>query len=72
MDRFLSICRSLILFTVFLTINAASDLEVSTRFGTLKGDDRGWYIAFEGIPYGEPPVGDRRFEPPMPFQSPVS
>lgn len=44
--------RSLLLygfiFSILLTINASSDLEVSTPFGTLKGDDRDWFIAFEG------------------------
>lgn len=56
---------------ISLTVRASSDLEVSTQFGTLKGDDRGWYTAFEGIPYAEPPINDRRFEPPVPFQSSV-
>lgn len=72
MKRFLPFCCYFILFSIRLTILASSDLEASTPFGTLKGDDRDWYIAFEGIPYAEPPVGDRRFEPPLPFKSPVS
>lgn len=72
MYRFWSFCCFFILISVLLTINASSDLEVSTRFGTLKGDDRDWYMAFEGIPYAEPPVGERRFEPPVPFKSSVS
>uniref|UniRef100_A0A336MMA8 Carboxylic ester hydrolase n=1 Tax=Culicoides sonorensis TaxID=179676 RepID=A0A336MMA8_CULSO len=42
---------------------------VKTPYGDLKGEDRGHYIAFEGIPYAEPPVGDLRFEPPVPFKS---
>ncbi len=70
MDR-LALCIGLLLFTIFLKIIASIDLEVTTPFGRLKGDDRGWYVAFEGIPYAEPPVGDRRFEPPVPFQSNV-
>lgn len=69
MDQFLFLY--LILFSIFLTIKSLSDLEINTPFGTLKGDDRDWYIAFEGVPYGEPPTGDRRFEPPMPFKSNV-
>lgn len=64
MDRFL-------LFVFYIKLVASSDLEVSTAFGTLKGDDRDWFIAYEGIPYAEPPIGDRRFEPPVPFQSNV-
>lgn len=68
--------RLLLFYTIslyiVLAVNASDDVEVSTAFGTLKGDDRDWYIAFEGIPYAEPPVGDRRFEPPVAFQSNVS
>lgn len=60
------------LLSILSTIYASGELEVSTPFGTLKGDDRDWFIAFEGIPYAEPPVGVRRFEPPVPFQSSVS
>lgn len=69
MNRFLLFYA--FIFCILLTIDASSDLEVSTTYGDLKGDDRGWYIAFEGIPYAEPPVGDRRFEPPLPFKSSV-
>lgn len=71
MDRLLSLFYGF-LFSILSTIYASSELEVSTPFGTLKGDDRDWFIAFEGVPYAEPPVGDRRFEPPVPFQSSVS
>ncbi len=59
------------LFSILLKTIASSDLEVSIPFGSLKGDDRGWFVAFEGIPYAEPPIGERRFEPPVPFQSSV-
>lgn len=59
------------LFSILIKSIPSSDLVVNTPFGSLKGDDRGWYLAFEGIPYAEPPVGDRRFEPPVPFQSSV-
>lgn len=71
MDRVL-LLFGFLFYILLITIDASSDLEVSTPFGTLKGDDRDWYIAFEGIPYAEPPVGERRFEPPVPFQSGVS
>lgn len=46
MDRSLLLCG--FIFSILLTINASSDLEVTTPFGTLKGDDRDWFIAFEG------------------------
>lgn len=40
-----------------------SDLLVSTPYGDIKGEERDYYIAFEGIPYAEPPINENRFEP---------
>ncbi|XP_063701610.1 venom carboxylesterase-6-like [Culicoides brevitarsis] len=42
---------------------------IKTPNGELKGVARDHFLAFEGIPYAEPPVGDLRFEPPVPFRS---
>ncbi|KAK5646893.1 hypothetical protein RI129_005357 [Pyrocoelia pectoralis] len=47
------------------------NLEVQVKQGILRGSERKtWglrtYAAFEGIPYAEPPVGSRRFQPPVP------
>lgn len=35
--------------------------------GPIRGEHRGHFYAFEGIPYAEPPIGQRRFEPPKPY-----
>lgn len=48
------------------------EIELTTPFGSLKGEVRDHYTAHEGIPYAEPPVGDRRFEPPIPYKTNVS
>lgn len=37
-----------------------------TRSGTLRGTLDGAVCVFRGVPYAEPPVGDRRFAPPEP------
>ncbi|XP_015604310.1 liver carboxylesterase-like, partial [Cephus cinctus] len=44
---------------------------VRTRYGALKGTvvqnvEGGEYLAFNGIPYAEPPVGQLRFKEPQP------
>jgi para-nitrobenzyl esterase len=44
--------------------------EVETSFGKLRGVPRGKHIAFLGVPYARPPVGDLRFmapQPPVPW-----
>lgn len=48
-----------------------ADLHVQTRIGRVRGirlpvPDRSYVKAFLGIPFAEPPVGKRRFRPPMP------
>lgn len=48
------------------------EIEVTTPFGSLKGEVRNHYTVHEGIPYAEPPVGDKRFEPPIPYKTNVS
>ncbi|XP_031345675.1 venom carboxylesterase-6-like isoform X2 [Photinus pyralis] len=46
---------------------------VSIKQGTLEGSVRKTWggrtiFAFQGIPYAEPPIGNRRFQPPLPAQ----
>lgn len=39
---------------------------VTTSYGQLRGIDQGRSLAFKGIPFAAPPVGERRFAPPAP------
>jgi len=39
---------------------------VSIETGQLKGASEGGVTSFKGIPYAAPPVGDLRWEPPLP------
>ena len=38
---------------------------VTTSYGQLQGIDQGRSLAFKGIPFAVPPVGERRFAPPV-------
>ncbi|MEY9875076.1 carboxylesterase type B [Streptacidiphilus sp. MAP12-33] len=42
---------------------------VSTSSGRLRGERDGDSEVFRGIPYAAPPVGNRRFRPPVPAPS---
>jgi para-nitrobenzyl esterase len=44
----------------------ASDTEVSTEYGPVRGVRRDGVVTFEGIPYAAAPVADRRWAPPSP------
>ena len=39
---------------------------VTTSYGQLQGIDQDRCVAFKGIPFAAPPVGERRFAPPIP------
>lgn len=41
-------------------------MRVETRYGLVDGTTEGSVKVFRGIPYAEPPVGPRRFQPPVP------
>src|SRR5690606_16856810 len=45
-----------------------SDTIAVTRTGALRGTDLDGVLAFKGVPYAAPPVGDRRFRPPAPVE----
>lgn len=48
----------------------STDPTVKTKHsGTYVGESRGNFYAFEGIRYAKPPVGELRFEPPVPIES---
>jgi para-nitrobenzyl esterase len=63
------IARSLSLFaTIVIALPAFSQSapQVKTKAGIVEGKDDGVVRAFLGIPYAAPPVGDRRWKPPVP------
>lgn len=64
------------IFIPFLLISyghglLVEELEVETSFGKIRGTERDHYTSFEGIPYAEAPIGELRFEPPVPFHTKV-
>jgi para-nitrobenzyl esterase len=53
-------------FSLSLTVLAASGPQVQTSAGVVEGKEDGAVVAFLGIPYAAPPVGDLRWKPPAP------
>ncbi len=66
LNRTLASLATLMLFS--LPAMAANPLQVSTDKGKVEGAFTADHqvIAFKGIPYAAPPVGDLRWQPPMP------
>jgi para-nitrobenzyl esterase len=42
---------------------------IETSSGKIRGTDLGPVVAWKGIPYASPPIGERRFQPPQPPES---
>jgi len=59
------ICGLLLAAACFTTTLAAQET-VSIQSGKIKGVPADGLIAFKGIPYAAPPVGDLRWRPPQP------
>ncbi len=43
-----------------------SDVIVETRYGKVRGDEQGSISVWKGIPFAQPPTGERRFRAPQP------
>src|SRR5271166_2115153 len=55
-----------IVLAMALVAGASSTPQVKTHSGTVAGKDDGKVLAFLGIPYAVPPVGDLRWKAPVP------
>ena len=51
---------------------AMSDVVVNTTDGVLRGLATSRFRSFRGIPFAKPPVGELRWQPPMPLDGPWS
>ena len=40
-------------------------IKATTKYGVIKGKKKEGFLAFRGIPYARPPVGELRFRPPQ-------
>jgi len=66
------VCSLATLFSTFTTSIAISILQVDTSVGKVHGFINGTHpdvVQFLGIPYAEPPIGDRRWTAPAPKSS---
>lgn len=58
----------------FLSLLWTEHVDIQTKFGNVRGyskisRDGRQYWAFRGLPYAKEPVGDLRFQPPVPINS---
>uniref|UniRef100_A0A336MAE2 Carboxylic ester hydrolase n=1 Tax=Culicoides sonorensis TaxID=179676 RepID=A0A336MAE2_CULSO len=70
MGSSLILISSIILISLIFFSTASDVLEsivVTTKNGPYRGERRGYYYAFEGIRYAEPPISSLRFADPVPY-----
>jgi carboxylesterase type B len=67
MWKFIVPCVLLSNLLCILAACVEGDNVVKISNGCLKGEQHTNYLAFEGIRYAEPPIGENRFEPPKPY-----
>jgi len=58
----------IVLISNIIRVQSNSEVILDTPYGKLAGEKRENYYAFENIPYAEPPVGKKRFEPVQMYQ----
>jgi para-nitrobenzyl esterase len=58
--------RSILMLLALIYPAAATEQEVATKAGPLRGEQRADGMVFRSIPYAVPPVGERRWRPPLP------
>lgn len=64
-DGTMSLIGTLFYLTTALVLSVSSDPIVSTECGKVEGQYVNRAYSFRGIPYTEPPVGSRRWKPPL-------
>lgn len=72
-NYFNSFCVHLLNLFLFFIFVSSSHTTVETRYGAVTGRSKTSsegtpYVVFYGLPYGEPPVNERRFMPPVPWR----
>lgn len=55
------------ILVVLICTSGVYSVNVTISGGKISGSDHDYYVAFEGIPYAEAPIGNNRFEPPKPY-----
>ncbi len=66
--RYISIVITIISLVSVLNATAAGTAQVTIEQGLLEGSIDKGITSFKGIPYAQPPVGERRWLPPEPVK----
>src|SRR5580658_9982854 len=61
--------RKFVLISLIGTAALAASDDVKIETGRLKGVAHDGVVAFKGVPFAEPPVGDLRWRPPQPAKA---
>ena len=72
-SHYLALSSFTLIHWIFVSGSLASDIVVNAPAGSIQGKEIHDYngdpvIAFRGIPYAKPPIGDLRFEKPQPLE----
>lgn len=58
--------RVLLVLSVTIVCGGAISVDVHTSTGPIRGVREGGVVAFRGIPFAAPPIGELRWRPPQP------